>query len=110
MTFKLEIGKRYVKRNGETTDVLKQNDHCGMFYTGDEFEQSRAWYSTGAFLTDAQSLNDLIAVHEEPQYYWINVYPSDTPVFYTDEKTALRNCQTHVGGKTVKLQAVKDDE
>ena len=109
MTFKPEIGKRHVMRNGEITDVIKQDEWSGMLYTGVEFRPSNSWFSTGAWLAKGSNERDLVAVDEEPVYYWVNMYPTFNGWLYKDKKLALADLD--VGhGKTLKLKVVQEDD
>ena len=111
MTFKPEIGKRHVMRNGEITDVVKRDDHSGMFYTGESFlTRNMHWYSTGVALIYDKYKTDLVAVYEEPQYYWINVYPDCGHVIHKTKQLAKSSLDECSGGKTLKLKVVEGDE
>ena len=111
MTFKLEIGKRHVTRGGEITDVVKLDTFSGMLYTGEFFSGSAArWYPTGVSLLNVLSPRDLVAVHEEPQYYWLNVYPHHETIVHIDGHTAKIMCDKQRDGKTLKLKVVKGNE
>ena len=109
MTFKPEIGKRHVQRDGEITEVINLHERSGMLYVGKSIGNSRmSWTSTGVYNRDTPSDFDLVAVYEELQYYWMNVYPAGRPCVYETEESALRYCVNNV--KPIKLQVVKDGE
>ena len=111
MTFKPEIGKRHITRGGEITDIIKLDERSGCLYTGEKFSDRNAfWYPTGVFNVVDRHFNDLVAVHEEPQYYWVNVYPRGLLAIHTNEIIALSCCEKQNGGKTLKLKVVEDDE
>ena len=111
MTFKPEIGKRHVMRGGEITDVVKYDERTGCLYTGENFSELKEfWYPTGVYNLVYPNENDLIAANEEPKYYWMNVYPDGRHLFHASQKEADSALDKYIGGKTIKLKSVKDDE
>ena len=111
MTFKPEIGKRHVTRGGKITDVVKYDELTGCLYSGESFPNRKMfWYPTGVFnFIDLHNL-DLVAVYEEPQYYWMNAYPTGLLAVHKTKEKALKGCVAENGGKTLKLKVVEDDE
>ena len=110
MTFKPEIGKRHITRGGEITDIIKLDERSGCLYSGESFsDRNTFWYPTGVLNVVNRHFDDLVAVHEEPQYYWVNVYPDGRRIWHKTKIEAATALDTS-DGKTLKLQVVKDYE
>ena len=110
MTFKPEIGKRHITRGGEITDIIKLDERSGCLYSGESFsDRNTFWYPTGVLNVVNRHFNDLVAVHEEPQYYWMNVYINGGFFVSPIKEKVLKDAEQRVC-KTLKLRVVKDDE